>query len=54
MVEVTAVKNLKIPVTLEQIKSQPKLKNMALLKQSRLSVSPVTAEEWDIICKMGA
>lgn len=53
MVEVTAVKTLKTPVTLEAIKAHPKLKNMALLKQSRLSVSPVTEEEWDVICKLG-
>ena len=53
MVEVTPVKALKNPVTLEAIKVHPKLKNMALLKQSRLSVSPVAAEEWDIICKLG-
>jgi predicted RNA-binding protein with PUA-like domain len=54
MVEVTAIKPLAKPVTLADIKAQPKLKNMALLKQSRLSVSPVTKEEWEIICKMGA
>ena len=54
MVEVTAHKPFKKPVTLADIKAQPKLKNMTLLKQSRLSVSPVTAEEWSIICKMGA
>jgi predicted RNA-binding protein with PUA-like domain len=53
MVEVTPVKALKTPVTLEAIKAHPKLKNMALLKQSRLSVSHVTEEEWDIICKLG-
>ncbi len=54
MVEVTPVKTLKTPVTLEAIKAHSKLKNMALLKQSRLSVSPVTEEEWDVICKLGA
>jgi predicted RNA-binding protein with PUA-like domain len=53
MVEVTAVRSLKKPVTLSDIKTQPKLKNMALLKQSRLSVSPVTTEEWDVICRLG-
>jgi predicted RNA-binding protein with PUA-like domain len=53
MVEVTAVKALKNSVTLEMIKAHPKLKNMALLKQSRLSVSPVTGEEWEIICRLG-
>ncbi|MGZ3410106.1 MAG: EVE domain-containing protein [Xanthobacteraceae bacterium] len=41
------------PVTLAEIKAEPKLKSMALVKYSRLSVSPVTAEEWKLICKMG-
>jgi len=41
------------PVTLEAIKHEPKLKDMALLKQSRLSVQPVTADEWKLVCKMG-
>jgi predicted RNA-binding protein with PUA-like domain len=41
------------PVTLEAIKKEPKLKDMALLKQSRLSVQPVTDAEWKIVCKMG-
>ncbi len=45
-VDVKPVKPLKTPVTLKDIKSDAKLKNMALVKQSRLSVSPVTAEEW--------
>ena len=53
MVEVTPVKTLKTPVTLEAIKGHPKLKDMALLKQSRLSISPVTVEEWSVICKLG-
>ena len=54
MVEVTPVATLKKPVTLEMIKAHPKLKNMALLKQSRLSISPVTVDEWAVICKLGA
>ncbi len=44
---------MKTPVTLEAIKKEPKLKEMALLKYSRLSVQPVTAAEWKVICKMG-
>ena len=52
-VDITADKPLKNPVTLAAIKATPKLSEMALLKQSRLSVQPVTAEEWKIICKMG-
>lgn len=53
MVDLKAGKKLKTPVTLAAIKSHPKLKTMALVRQSRLSVSPVTQEEWDIICKEG-
>lgn len=53
MVDVKAVKPLKQPVTLASIKTAPSLSSMALLKQSRLSVSPVTTAEWKIICKMG-
>ncbi|WP_155955285.1 EVE domain-containing protein, partial [Rhodomicrobium udaipurense] len=34
-------------------KSEPRLANMALVKYSRLSVQPVTAEEWDIVCAIG-
>ncbi len=40
------------PVTLAQIKAEPKLKSLALLRQSRLSVSPVSAAEWALICRM--
>lgn len=53
MVDFKAVKPLPTPVTLKQIKATPALSEMALIRQSRLSVSPVTKEEWDIICKMG-
>ena len=53
MVDVKAVKALKRPVTLIQIKSDPGLQDMAFVRQSRLSVSPVTADEWKLICKMG-
>ena len=51
MVAFKAVKPLKNSVTLAQIKEDPKLKDMALLKQSRLSVSPVKKTEWDYILK---
>jgi predicted RNA-binding protein with PUA-like domain len=40
-------------VTLAAIKAEPRLAEMALLKYSRLSVQPVTAEEWKLVCKMG-
>ncbi len=53
VVDVTAVEGLKAPVTLDAIKAEPRLKEMALLKQSRLSVQPVTAAEWKIVCALG-
>jgi len=53
MTDVIAKMPLKTPVTLEAVKAEPKLKEMALLKYSRLSVQPVTADEWKIVCKMG-
>ena len=52
-VDLKADKPLKTPVTLDAVKTDKKLANMALLKLSRLSVQPVTAEEWKIVCKMG-
>lgn len=53
MVDFKAVKPVPKPVSLKTIKATPELAGMALLKQSRLSVSPVRAEEWDFIFKMG-
>jgi predicted RNA-binding protein with PUA-like domain len=52
-VDVSAVMPLEKPVSLATIKAEPKLKEMALVKQSRLSVQPVTAPEWKLICAMG-
>ena len=52
-VDVVAVRKLPRPVTLETIKATPSLKDMALVKLSRLSVSPVSDAEWAIVCKMG-
>jgi predicted RNA-binding protein with PUA-like domain len=52
-VDVKAVKPLPKPVTLADIKAEPRLKDMALVKFSRLSVQPVTAPEWSIVCRMG-
>jgi len=48
-----AVEPLPTPVTLAAIKAEPKHKDMALVKYARLSVQPVTAEEWKLVCKMG-
>jgi predicted RNA-binding protein with PUA-like domain len=53
MVDVKAVMPLKTPVTLAQMKDDPALKNMALIKQSRLSVCPVSDAEWKHICTLG-
>ena len=53
MVDFKAIKPVPKPVTLKQIKETPELSDMALVKQMRLSVGPVTKKEWDIICKMG-
>jgi predicted RNA-binding protein with PUA-like domain len=52
-VMVRAVRPLARPVTLEACKVEPDLANMVLLKNSRLSVQPVSPEEWAIICRMG-
>jgi predicted RNA-binding protein with PUA-like domain len=52
-VDIKADKPLKTPVTLAAVKAEPRLADMALLKYSRLSVQPVTAEEWKLVCKMG-
>ena len=52
-VDVVGVEPLPKPVTLETIKKTPELANMALVKLSRLSVGPVSADEWALICKMG-
>ncbi len=53
VVDVKAMEPVPKPVTLDAIKKESKLKDMALVKYGRLSVQPVTAEEWKLICKMG-
>jgi len=53
VVDVKAIEPLKKPVRLADAKAEPKLKSMVLINNSRLSVQPVTADEWKIICKMG-
>ena len=50
--DVKTKRKLKRAVSLEEIKSTPKLYNMALIKQSRLSVMPLTKNEWDTIIKI--
>ena len=49
VVDVKPVKKLKKPVSLATIKADPRLKEMALVRLGRLSVQPVTDEEWDIV-----
>ncbi|WP_417840143.1 EVE domain-containing protein [Tritonibacter scottomollicae] len=52
-VDIKAVRAFTQPVTLEQIKANSALVDMVLVKNSRLSVQPVTDAEWREICKMG-
>ena len=52
-VDVRAVRDMPTPVTLTQAKANPKLANMALVRTARLSVQPVTPEEWREVCRMG-
>jgi predicted RNA-binding protein with PUA-like domain len=51
-VDVRAVEPVPRPVTLADVKANPRLANMALVKTSRLSVQPVTDEEWAEVCRM--
>lgn len=53
VVDVKAVKPLKKPVTLRDVKATPKLARMSLVTSARLSVQPVTEVEWKLICSMG-
>ena len=53
LVDVKAVKDVPKPVTLAQVKADPKLKAMVLVREARLSVQPVTEAEWKHICKLG-
>ena len=52
-VDIKAVAPLKTPVTLEMVKADARLADMVLVKNSRLSVQPVTPDEWALICEMG-
>ncbi len=54
VVDVKATKKLQNPVSLDQIKKNNKLKDIALVKQSRLSVMPLTKKEWDEIINMSS
>ena len=52
-VDICAVKALPKPVTLDDVKLEPRLADMVLVRNSRLSVQPVTETEWEIVCRMG-
>ena len=52
-VDVAAVRRLPRPVPLDEIKAEPRLADMVLVKNSRLSVQPVTEAEWQLVCAMG-
>ena len=52
-VDIKAVRGFSTSVSLDQIKAEERLENMVLVKNSRLSVQPVTDEEWQVICALG-
>lgn len=52
MIDVKPIMAVRKPVTLAEMKAKPELSGMSLLRQSRLSVCPVTDREWQIICEM--
>ncbi|MFS8370397.1 EVE domain-containing protein [Acetobacter indonesiensis] len=52
-VDVKAIGPMPQPVTLAEIKQSAELEDLALVRQSRLSVCPVSADHWDILCRMG-
>jgi len=53
VVDIKAVKPLLKPVTLATVKAEPGLAKMSLVTSMRLSVQPVTEEEWRVVCKLG-
>ncbi len=52
MVDVRALHPVETPVTLAEIKAEPALSELALVRQSRLSVVPITAAQWKVLCRM--
>lgn len=52
-VDIKAVKPMPKPVSMKDVKANPKLEDMVLVKNSRLSVQPVKPEEWEEVCRMG-
>ena len=53
MVTVRAIKDMQTPVSLADIKAEPRLAGLALVRQSRLSVVPVSKEDWQLLLEMG-
>jgi predicted RNA-binding protein with PUA-like domain len=53
MVDFKAVRPLARPVTLAEIKADPRLSHLALIRHSRLSVVPIDDEAWTVLCEMG-
>ncbi len=51
-VDIKAIAPVKTPVTLEMVKTDDRLTEMALIRNSRLSVQPVKAEEWRVVCEL--
>ena len=52
-VDIKAIASLKMPVTLADVKGEPRLSEMTLVNNTRLSVQPVRPNEWKLICVMG-
>ena len=52
-VDIRALRPLAKPITMAMVKTEPRLKNMVLVRNSRLSVQPVQPNEWRLICRMG-
>lgn len=53
MVDIKPVKKLATPVSLKAMKATPELAQMSLIRQSRLSVCPISDHEWSVVCGMG-
>lgn len=51
-VDIKAIRPVQTPVTLEMVKADPRLSEMALIRNSRLSVQPVTDAEWAVVCEL--
>jgi len=52
-VDIKAVSDMARPVTLEMAKGDPRLSDMVLVNNTRLSVQPVTETEWQVVCELG-